>query len=291
MVSQIVKAFYKVADPIISAVANPIKTVAAAVSPTKTVKQVQDEYFKQSKTAQAIDFAIGATSIGLGTTAVATTAGRAAATQVAKSVGSSAIKAPIKTLAIGASIPIAIGAVKSNPKEVISTVAKAPSELQTFGSDIAKVVSSPSLQSAKQLVSNSPILTTATAVLGAGAIAKTVSPIASGLLQREALQEQTEVLQSAVSNNIPSQLTEAPPKGVAKDTPKAPQTPITPETQPLIATAGSGNGSKKRRKASRKPKVQPISQRVNVIVSNRANATGIRARKTERIINKEVLMN
>jgi len=283
MVSALVKAFYKVADPILSAVANPIKTIAAAVSPTKTVKQVQNEFFSKPKTQQAVEFAVGALAAG----SIAGAAVKGTLVGATKAVATSLIPKTAKGKVIAAlAAPVVVSTVVRNPV----AVADAPGKVLNAQIDAGKLIADPSVANAKQFVQEHPVATTlagAGLVIGTGA---TVAPIVSNILNREAVQEQTKaikeqtkVLESGGAGANVAGLPSSTP--LVSTTATAPQTPITPATAPLIATAGAST-SKKRRKARTAMKMQPISQRVNVIVSNRAQGT-----TTKNYLKREVLLN
>jgi len=284
LLSSLKKVVQTVAKPIAAAaavVAQPIKTIQAIISPTKTVAQVQEKFFEQPKATQAAQFAVSAAAIGGG--AILGTAGKLGA--VAKAV----IPATTKGKVIAAvATPVVIGAVTKEPVSTVKTIAKAPSELSQFGSDVATFVTSPSIETGKQVISESPIISAGVGAAVLGAAALKVVPAIATYSQTQAIQEQTEAIKNATSNVLPSSTipTTEGAKAVAAATPVAPQTPITPATQPLIATAGSKTSTTRKRRAS-KAANKGISQRVNVIVQTRSSSTGIRA--TKKYLNREVL--
>lgn len=130
MVSKFVKAFYKVADPVLTAIANPIKSVKAAISKKTTFKDVQREFFQQSKAKQSFDFATSVLTLGsLGGAGLAAKAGKLgpaivrAGTSIKRS-GPKLVASGIKSLVpsttkgklvAAVAAPAAIGALTSSP--------------------------------------------------------------------------------------------------------------------------------------------------------------------------------
>lgn len=171
----------------------------------------------------------------------------------------------------GVSAPIVIGALSREPKAVIQKVAKAPSELAQFGGDIASFAVNPSLQTGKQIISESPILSVGAGLLGAGGIIKTIAPAIGGYLQKEAIQEQTEVLKDIGGYNVidksPQFTTQPVNSGVAS--------PVMPQVKEV------SQGIPRTRKKKRKVQVpSSINQNVNVVVQNRNNNVGLKLNKT-----------
>jgi hypothetical protein len=173
--------------------------------------------------------------------------------------------------------PVVVGIVSKAPLQSAKAVISAPSELAEFGSGIAQLATEPSLESAKELFKESPILTGASLAAVAVIAGKGIFPAIATARQTEAIQEQTAAITAATGAALP---TEKPnyttsPVGV----PSSPTVPVTPQTQTVAAT-----GIRKARKKSKQRFFPSVSQRVNVLVSNR-NRTSI----TKKLIRKEVL--
>jgi hypothetical protein len=175
----------------------------------------------------------------------------------------------------GVSAPVVIGALAREPKAVIQKVAKAPSELAQFGGDVASFAVDPSLEKGKNIFKNSPIISTGAGLLGAGGLGKVVAPFIGGYLQKEAIDEQTEVLKEIGGYNVidkSQQFTTQPFKqpvntGVAS--------PITPQVKEV------SSGIPRAKKKSKKSKLpSSINQNVQVVVQNRNNNVGLKLNKT-----------
>lgn|SRR5574340_96442 len=175
----------------------------------------------------------------------------------------------------GVAAPVVIGAVSQQPLKAAKTIASAPSELSQFGGDIANLAASPSLESAKELFKESPVLTTAALAAGAVALGKGVIPAIATARQTEAIQEQTAAIQAATAG-LPLDKT-----GTGASVPAsslAPSIPVTPSTKTVEAGT-----QRRRRKIKGKMTTGNITQRVNVLVSNR-NAVA-----TKKYIRRNVL--
>lgn len=259
------KAISKTLDTLTIAVAHPVQTATAIVSKKSTLKDVTTAHFAQSQKEQIKDIIVGAVGIGatiLGGAAVGAAAKAGTLAPKALAVGKALIPATAKGKVIAAvAAPVVIGAVAKEPTKSIKAAVSAPSELAQFGGDIATFAADPSLSTAKQIVTESPLLSAAAGILAVGGITKAAAPIISGALTRGAIQEQTEALTqggvSVVDKSAGFQM--------------APTTPTLPQTAAVTTTT-----SKKRKRSVRKPVIQPISQRVNVLVQNKNTAYGIK---------------
>ncbi len=165
---------------------------------------------------------------------------------------SKVIPKTIKGKVIGAvTLPIAVGVISSAPKKVAETVVKAPSELAKFGADIGKVIADPSLESVKELVKESPLLTAGAVVLGVGAVAKATG-LGGALLLGKALDDDI-IVKTGGNGALPTD------KALAT----IPLLPSTPTTETVRVGAPT-----KRRRAKKKVQPQRINQRVNILLNN-----------------------
>jgi hypothetical protein len=198
---------------------------------------------------------------------------------IAAATGKALIPTTTKGKIIAAvAAPVVIGAVSKAPVQFAKAAIEAPSQLGEFGSGIAQLATKPSLASAKELFKGSPILTTATLAAGAVIAGKGIFPAIATARQTEAIQEQTAAIEAATGVALPTEKANytTSPIGV----PSSPTVPVTPQTQTVAAT-----GIRKARKKSKKERFFPsVSQKVNVLVSNR-NRSSI----TKSLIKKEML--
>lgn len=261
------------------ALAHPIKTIAAAISPTKTVAQVADEFFAQPVSKQLTQVAIGgasvaATTVGVGAVAKAASAGTLA-TSAAKLI-------PVTTkgkIIAAAAIPVTAGAVISNPVQTAKAVATTPQSLANVGANIGTLIKDPSIENVKSLVTENPVIVGGAVAAAALVGATKIIPAIATARQTEAIQEQTKAIEGAtglvVERGTTSDIVNIP----AQNNAPIPQTPQTSQISPTTSTT--------RRKKSKSSKVIPqnISQKVNVIVSNDNR------RATKNYIKERVLLN
>lgn len=217
--------------------------------------------------------------------AVAAKGGTAA---VVKSAAASLIPATAKGKIIAAvAAPIVVGAVMKEPTKSIQAVVKAPSELAQFGGDVATFAANPSLESAKEIIKESPLITTAATALGVIAVGKAVLPAIATAKQTGAIQEQTEAykqytagLEQAAAGITKPQLISV----TDLSTPNKDILPMTPQTQTLSSVP---TGTKTRKRRARKAVLPAINQNVRVNVINSSKSVGIS--QTKRYINKGLL--
>lgn len=272
ILSSLKKGVMKVMDTATVAFTHPIQTISAVISPTKTVAQVVEKHFEQPVTKQITEIVL--TTAGYATAALGV-AGIAAKGIAA--TASSLIPSTIKGKIIAAvAAPVIIGAVVQEPAKITKIVTKAPSELAQFGGDIAKFVSDPSLESAKQIIKESPVISGVVAAAAAVGIGAAAVPAISGYLTREEMEKQTAALEAQVK------ATEATNVGAISTLPYPSSTapapiPVTPQTETVMA---GGIKVSPRRKRRISVAVMPsVRQNVNVIVQNRNFSTGIRHTK------------
>jgi hypothetical protein len=268
----VVKAIAPVMNVATVSFVHPVQTVQAIISPTKTVAQVVETHFAQPLPKQitetVVQTAVYASAVlGAGAVAAKGVAGTAA----------SLIPETLKGKVIAAvAAPVVLGAVISKPLETLGAVAELPSGLANVGANIAGLVTDPSIASAKTLITENPLIVGTAAAAAAILGAKAILPAIVGAKQIEAIQEQTEAIKEAGGKPVVIETGET----------IAPTAPITPKTERVVTTAAKT--STKKRKSSLKAPTQNISQRVNVLVANRANSTGMR--QTHRYLNKELLI-
>lgn len=136
-----------------------------------------------------------------------------------------------KIVAVAAT-PVVIGAVASNPS-LIGKTARAPKELSQFGSDVGGFVKNPSIESAKNIIKGSPLISTGIAAAG-------IAAIGPGLANTIATAANTRALNR-------STIESSPPFIVPSENFVASSIPLTPETQVLGREVKSGVARKSRR--------------------------------------------
>lgn len=114
----------------------------------------------------------------------------------------SALPAGGKVAAVVAA-PVVVGAVASNPK-IVNEVAKAPSALANFGSNTANFAANPSIDSAKKIIQQNPIISGA---LVAGAAVAAGGAVATGVnyLNTQAIKQNTkQIVAGDTSGYVPA---------------------------------------------------------------------------------------
>lgn len=221
-------------------------------------------------------------SVGtLGTVAALTVGGGAAlGSQTAKQIVTKSLPVATKLvskftpttpkgiIATTVAAPIVIGAIASQPAKTANILVSAPSELAKFGGDVANFAASPSIETGKQIITESPLISAGVGLLAAGTAIKALAPPISNLLTREQIKQTGQEIKGAILDTQEI--------GGATGTPTTLQniTPSNPLTQPLPVTAQTktveaGITSKSRRKTRKKaPQSNNImNQRVNILVS------------------------
>jgi len=277
----------KALDVAATAFVHPIQTVAAIVSPNKTVNDLVKEQKAKPLSKQITETALttagyGATVVSLGAATVAAKAGTLVPSAV-KAVSSLSTKQ--KVIAAVAT-PVVVGAVVSQPTKTLQAVAQTPSALANVGANIANLAADPSISNVKTLVTENPVIV-GSAIAGAAALGvKGIVTAAATVSQTAAIKEQTKAIEQATSSVIkePVVLEKTTPALTTATTNAAPITPVTAKTEPIYATTGTTATTRKRKKS--KPKVQSISQRTNIILQNRfSNVTNRKYLKRELLYN------
>ena len=251
------KVVTKVMDTATIAFVHPIKTATAIVSSKSTLKDVAQEHFSQPLLKQNIEAVVSAVSYG---TAVLGSVGVASKGIIP--VAKMLIPATIKGKVIaGVTAPIVLGAVLSAPAKTLGAIANTPNALANFGGNIGTFAADPSLSNAKSIIQENPLIAgglVATAVvLGA----KTLIPAITTGRQIDAINEQTEAINSASAVMVGG--------GAGLENERIVNTnegkPILPQTQVVTPTKNRATASRKRKKPVANGN---ISQRVNVIVTD-----------------------
>jgi hypothetical protein len=243
--------------------------LALFAAPITTLTKGKTAGLKEVKTMGAVE----RTAKILGTTAVAAGAVLAGGTVAGRAVATKLIPTTTKGKVIAAvAAPIAIGAISKSPREVSEVIIKAPVELAEFGQGIAGVVTEPSVQSVKELVTDSPLLTATTAIAAGLVVGKVAAPVVGGLITKSAIEdiklESPAAVTPIVSPTTPP-VAAIPASAPVKQEGLTPMAaPITPELVNVKATT-----TKRKKRQAKKQVKSSISQRVNVIVSSRSSGT------------------
>jgi len=253
----------------VTTVANVITSGVEKIT-GKTYGRTSSEEFLSTKTGQVLSTAAAGTAIvgavaAVGSAVSAAGGVRAAASKVLTSVIPTTTKGKIIA---AVATPVIVGAVTREPEKTLSTAINAPKELSQFGGDVATFAASPSIDTARAVITESPIISSAVAVAAAGAVGSVVAPVVGGYLQRETIQEQTKTLEKAISTAQP-----IPESGIIKVPPQSEQLQ---KEQPL-GDGGSAplpettiiNAPKKRYKRRQKQKTPSVRQSVKININNR----------------------
>lgn len=160
--------------------------------------------------------------------------------------------------------PVVIGAVAKQPAQAAKALISAPSALANVGGNVANLASNPSLENLGNLYKENPVIVGGATAAVALLTAKGLFPAIATAKQTQAIQEQTAAIEAATGQiALPTEKANytTSPVGVSS----SPTVPVTPQTQTVMA----GATRKYKRKASKKVMPTSISQRVNVLVSNR----------------------
>jgi len=269
--SRLGKSVSKALDYISAPLAKPITTFTKGISAgAAEVKAQREKGLTISQGLKQIGVIAGTTAVAAGAVlaaapAASTGAAGAAVRSAVVSTAKAAVPTTLKGKAIAAvAAPVIIGAVINQPAKIAEAVVKTPSALVNVGGNIANLAADPSIENIKTLVKENPVIVGGAAAAAAIVGAKTILPAIVTSRQIAATEKQTEAIEAATA-------------GMSGGGISATQQQITPQlpaTERIVTTATTT--SKKRRKAAKKAVIQPISQRVNVVVQNKNTAYGIK---------------
>jgi len=265
ILTKIVKSkFGKVMDTAAAIYSNPIKAIKTIGKET-TLKELTAEAKSKPLSTQITKTVLstaGYASVALGAASVATKGIAASA--------ASLIPSTLKGKVIAAAAaPIVLGAVIKEPSKTLGAVASAPSELAEFGGDVATFAASPSIETAKEIIKESPIISAGLGILGVAAVGAAAANVVGGVLTREEMKKQTAAFEKQ------AELMGSSSVGVSGET------AILPER----TTITTGKKQYKRHTAKKTPSVRQ-SVRVNII--NKPSNTGIKV-YNKRYINERLL--
>lgn len=241
-----------------AATAHPIQAVKAVA--TGTVKQFENTFYSQPLTKQITQIVTtttveAAAVVGIGAISSAAKAGTLATS------ASKLIPATTKGKVIAAvASPVILGAVVSQPAKTLSAIANTPSALTNVGGNLGNLIASPSVETAKTLFTENPVIVGGAVAAATLAGVKGIIPAIASAQQTSAIKEQTKAIEASTGMLVTSTPTQDTITIPAQNNNPIPQTP---QTKTISATK---IGAKRRRKAIVKP--QNISQRVSVLVNN-----------------------
>lgn len=221
----------------------------AAEFKTGGIKNVIKEETPKFAKGVIITGAIGAAVLG-----AATPAGQAIASKVIpKSVGGKVVAA--------VAAPIIVGAVAENPIKAAKAAGKTATGLVNFGGNVAGFAENPSIQGAKDIFKENPVISTllgGAAIAGIGGGLGLAANTAATFLNTQSTNKNTE------SGLLGSSDADFLPPMTSSDMVAASQVPVSAETQTI------STGSSSRRKKSKKvAEPMKINNKVNVIISNK----------------------
>lgn len=185
---------------------------------------------------------------------------------IAKNIGAKYAEATLPTqIGVGAGALIAAGAVARRPSETLTAAAELPSGLVNVGGNVADLISDPSIENAKKLVTENPFIVGATAAtaliaggVGAGAVANTLATTANTRAIKESTKAEPGLLKTKSESRADPVFSQAPLN-------TQPLTTVYPEKTSITA-------STKKRKSIKKALPSPIFRNIfkpQVIVLNR----------------------
>lgn len=245
LLSKIVKSpFGTIMNTVSTAFTHPIKVAEAILSPNITVKEVVAAHTSQTIKQQTTETILSTIGYATAITGISSIATKGIAALIP-----STIKGKV---AAAVATPIVVGSVISSPS-VLTKAAAAPVELAKFGGDVGTFISDPSVSTFVDVIKESPIISAGIAAVGLGSLGAVTAGVVGGVLNRNAIETQTE--------NIVGAINEKKESGTISMGGGS-QNPILPQTTKITA-------SKTRSKRRTAKKIQPVRQSVTVNVNNK----------------------
>ena len=246
------KLFYKVADPLLTIGGSPIKSAKAVFTKTK-FKDVQKDFFAQSKFKQAQDFALNVAAFG----GAATSVGRAAVVKSAK------VLAPklFGTVPRAATTLFAAGVISKSPS-TRKFISGAPERLFTQGGNLGTFIEKPKAEKDKALEDTSVLEKVEDFGIKAGLVLA-----GAGLVTVVAPKVKDKVVDIFTKDQTPKEL----PIVSTSPVNSAPVGAAPISTSPILPETTTVSPTRKKSKRRRKPRVTNVKQSVRVNVVNRAS--------------------
>jgi hypothetical protein len=134
------------------------------------------------------------------------------------------------------------------PKQTLSAIEKTSSGLPNFGENVGQFIAEPSLQKAKDIITENPVISGIVAGAGALAIGGAIPAVAGYVAGKIGGDNQPADVQSPLSNNLPRE----------KSIPTQDNMPVESPTETIQT-------GKRKRRHSKPTKPQNITQRVNIV--------------------------
>jgi len=182
--------------------------------------------------------------------------GAAGARGAAVAVGRAAAANPIKAAVIGtAAVPIIAGSVARDP----TIVTRTPYEVANFSGDLYKAAKNPSIESFKEVIEESPLLSTATGLLVAGTGAAALVSAGTNLIKNA--DNEITLPEGAFVSSTPR----------STSSPSGSPIPLTPQTQVIGREAGTRSIVKRKaKKITKQPAVNVRVYNQNAYIAPRA---------------------
>jgi hypothetical protein len=203
-----------------------------------------------------------ATTFGkvLGTAIAGTTTALAVTSIGAGAIAKTVVAHPVKSAVVGLVTPTAISYFAEKPQDFV----KIPTEAISFTSDIGTLASNPSVSGVVKLITEHKTASAVTAVVAGVVVGKSVIPAIASYKQTQAIQEQTEAIKGASAGIGATPQEKGGSDGNIPITQTNPTTPQTVYMDEKPKTAKKKTRSKARR--------GNISQRVNIVVTQKQSA-------------------
>lgn len=231
------------------AFAHPIQTAKALTGPS-TIKEVEEKHFSQPIGTQIKQIALAtvgyaATVVGAGAASTAAKAGTLVPSVVnaVKNLVPSTTKGKLIAAAV---VPIAASAVIEKPSLALSV----PKDVLNFQSDAGKLLANPSLSAAKELVTESPVISSLVAAGGVAAVGLGTASIVSNVVNTQAVKRNTEEMRKEFTIQPYTEGSETQPIQIINQLP--PQLPPAPAVVAPSEAAPAGTIPKKKKKAKKK---------------------------------------
>jgi len=236
-------------NKLLSNIVTPLPNLVKSMTPSNNILNKVSSYVSSNPVKSA-------------TTIVAT--GLTASSSVGKSILSNVGTRFAKSSLLTQGGVIAGGIVATNvltsSSKAREELVNAPSSLANFGSNLGGVIENPSIENAKKLFMENPLISTTAVAVGGLAVGKAVLGIGSTIANTMALNENTKAttdnksaLPSASSSKLPS--SNAPDGIFGSDGGK----PITPPTE----TISAGSSTKKRKRYNTKSQTPSINIKID----------------------------
>ena len=190
-----------------------------------------------------------------------------------------------RTVAVLAA-PAVIGAVVRSPGKAVGFVLEAPGEIAELGGDLAAFGYDPSLESAKDVITGSPLIAAGLAVAGVVVAAPAVAGVVGNVLAQKERKAQTELLEDISKEKVLDTAVVAP-VAVAPENQIIKEKPLgvagAPEQPKTTSIKSAPRKRYKRRVAKKAPQVRN-NVRVNIV--NAPKVTGL---SMKRYIKQELL--